>query len=181
MGLVDDALSGVFGAAAVDGARVRRVRRRSRRFVRVVATPWPRVAAGCVGVLVSSVVALAVLLIGLLVTAMSDDTLGIGLLAIFGPVALGGLGALFPVVAGGVALANRAWARDGSVRIELGLVGLGWLLLLVLPYLTTLWWPMGMAALPGIVLVVIAIWPEPWREVPHLDSEWLGVMPTETS
>ena len=171
VGLVDDALSGWLGAVVADGARARRSRRPSRRFVRVVDTPWPRVAATCVGVLVAGVIALAVLLIGLLVMAMTDDTLGIGLLVIFGPVAVGGLGVLFPLVAGSVALANRAWACDGSVRIEIGLVGVGSLLLLVLPYLTTLWWPIGVAALPGVILVSIAIWPEPWREVPQLSTE----------
>jgi hypothetical protein len=172
MGLVDDALSGLFGAVVADAARIRRVRRRAPRFVRVVDTPWPRVAATCVGVLVAGVAALALLLIGLLVAAMSDDTLGIGLAMIFGPVAIGGLGALLPMVTGGVALAKRAWARDGSARIELGLVGLGSLLLLVLPYLTTLWWPLGVAALPGVVLVTIASWPAPWREIPPLYTEW---------
>jgi hypothetical protein len=181
VGLVDDALSGVFGAVVADAARVRRPRRRPRRFVRVVGTPWPRVAATCVGFLVAGVVALAVLLIAFLGTAMGDDTLGIGLLIILGPVAIGGLGALFPMVAGGVALANRSWAGDGSVRVELGLVGVGSLLLLVLPYLTTLWWPIGVAALPGVVLVVIALWPEPWREVPQLYIDWSSATSTADS
>lgn len=162
MGLFDDALSGLFGAAGADAGRGGRGRRP--RFVHVDPTPWPRVAATCVGVLVAGIVALAALLIGFLVMAMRDDTLGMGLLMIFGPVAIGGLGMLFPVVAGGVVLAKRAWSRDGSVRIELGLVGVASLLLLVLPFLMTLWWPMGVAALPGVVLVVIAVWPEPWRE-----------------
>lgn len=165
MGLVDDALSGLFGGAVVNAARVQRGRRRApRRFVRVVETPWPRVAAACVGALVAAALALAVLLVGFFVMALRDDTLGIGLLALFGPVAIGGLGALVPMMVGGVGLADRAWARDGSVRIELGLVGFGSLMLLVLPYVTTMWWPIGVAALPGLVLVVIAIWPEPWRE-----------------
>lgn len=174
MGLVDDALSGLFGAAVADAGRVRRGRGRPHRFVHVVQTPWPRVAATCVGVLVAGVVALAALLIGFLVMAMRDDTLGMGLLMIFGPVAIGGLGMLFPVVAGGVVLAKRAWSRDGSVRIELGLVGVGSLLLLVLPFLMTMWWMIWVSALPGVGLVVIAVWPEPWREVAQPSTECLS-------
>jgi hypothetical protein len=66
-------------------------------------------------------------------------------------------------VGGLLAVAGRAWRRDGSARIELGLTGVGASLFLGFPYLATGSWPILLAALPAVALVAVVAWPAPWR------------------
>jgi hypothetical protein len=168
MGLLDDAASGLLGAAA-QGRRRRRSRVGvPRPFVRIVDTPWPKVAAAGIGVLVATAVALLVALGSVIVRAMSDDTLGLGLMLIFGPVVLAGAFAVLPIVGGLVNLAVRAWSMNGNTRIELGLVALAAIMVLAFPYLESWWWPLLLPLLAAVGVLAISIWPAPWREPPTI-------------
>jgi hypothetical protein len=167
--VLGEVASAFIGAAAAQGRRRRLSRPSFRRpFLRIVDTPWPRVAAVGVGVLVAGAGALLVAVAGSLVASMADDTLGLGMLLLFGPVLLAGLGAVVPVIGGLMGVANRAWSMDGNARLELGLVAIAALMLLALPYLATLWWPLLLPGLAAAGVLAIAIWPAPWREVPTI-------------
>ncbi|HVF33655.1 MAG TPA: hypothetical protein VM933_11520 [Acidimicrobiales bacterium] len=120
-------------------------------------------AAACIAVLVAGVACVALGLLAFLALAVGDDTLGLGLLAVFGPFALAGLGAVVQVIVALSATARRAWRRDGGARVEVGLVGLAALLLLVPAYLGSAWWPLLLGVVPAVALVGLAAWPGPWR------------------
>jgi hypothetical protein len=179
--LLDDVVAGVLGAAVADGRRRRWGPRGRDRpaFVRVVDTPWLRVAAGCLAALIVVPVVLLLLLAGALVAAMADDTLGLGLVLLFGPVALAGMGALVPIVAGGVSLAHRTWSGDGSTRVPLALAGAGGALLLGSVVVTVWWWPLLLPVAASVGLFAIAVAPAPWKEPDY--SEWSKATSTANS
>jgi hypothetical protein len=159
---LDDVVASFATARRIGRDRQRR-RRQPRQYVPVVETPWLRVAAMCVLVLTAALAAALVLVVVGLGALMTDDVLGLGILAMFGPFLVGGLVAMLPVVVAGAVTTRRAWTGDGSVRLELALAGVVTLAIVVFTTATVAWLPMLVLGLPAAALVGIAVWPTPWQ------------------
>jgi hypothetical protein len=171
VGLLDEVGSGLFVAAASNGRRRRLARTRAtyaRQFVRIVDSPWPKVAAAGMTLVAASAGALLLAGVGVLVSALTDDTLGLGFLVLLGPVLLGGALAVLPAIAGMLGVAHRAWNLDGSSRIELGFLAVAALMVLSMPILATGWWPLLVPTLAAFGVLGIVVWPAPWRQPPAI-------------
>ena len=168
MGIMDD-LAAVLAAGAA-----RRRHRRRREPVPVRATPWLAVGVGAVVAQVA-VLGAALVWLGYWAWVLSTDDLLFALAFIVAPVALAGLGAGLSTAGWLVGLARRLHRRDGTARLELGVAGVGGLMVGMSLAWVGLLLPALVVLTPSLVATVVAVASDAWQPLPPVDwARWDG-------